>query len=40
MSATSIDIIEDLESRGLVSQMTSGDELKSVLKQGTTLYSG
>lgn len=40
MSATSIDIIEDLESRGLISQMTSGDELKSVLKQGTTLYSG
>lgn len=40
MSATSIDIIEDLESRGLVSQMTSGDELKSVLRQSTTLYSG
>lgn len=40
MSATSIDIIKDLESRGLVSQMTSGDELKSVLKQSTTLYSG
>lgn len=40
MTATSIDIIEDLESRGLVSQMTSGDELKSVLKQGRSLYCG
>lgn len=40
MSATSMDIIGDLESRGLVSQMTSGDELRSVLGQGRTLYCG
>lgn len=40
MSATFMDIIADLESRGLVSQMTSGDELRSVLQQGRTLYSG
>ncbi|MCB1666088.1 MAG: tyrosine--tRNA ligase [Pseudomonadales bacterium] len=35
-----MDIIGDLESRGLVSQMTSGDELRSVLGQGRTLYCG
>ncbi|MDP1932142.1 MAG: tyrosine--tRNA ligase [Gammaproteobacteria bacterium] len=40
MSATSIDIIEDLEARGLVSQMTSGDELRVFLNKGRTLYSG
>ena len=40
MSTTSIDIISDLESRGLVSQMTSGDELKRFLSQSRTLYSG
>lgn len=40
MTAVSMDIIDDLESRGLVAQMTSGDELKSVLQQGKTLYSG
>lgn len=41
MSETSIDIIQDLASRGLISQMTSGDELKTVLGQESrTLYSG
>jgi len=40
MTATSIDIIEDLQNRGLLAQMTSGDELKSVLGEGRTLYSG
>lgn len=40
MTATSIDIIEDLKSRGLLAQMTSGEELKSVLREGRTLYSG
>lgn len=40
MSVTSMDIIGDLESRGLVSQMTSGDELRSVLGQARTLYCG
>ncbi|MDO8273516.1 MAG: tyrosine--tRNA ligase [Gammaproteobacteria bacterium] len=40
MSATSINIINDLESRGLVSQMTSGDELKTFLSRSRTLYSG
>ncbi|MES3008369.1 MAG: tyrosine--tRNA ligase [Pseudomonadota bacterium] len=40
MSVTSFDIIKDLESRGLVSQMTSGDELRTILAQGKTLYSG
>ncbi len=40
MSTTTTDIIDDLESRGLVSQMTSGDELKSVLSTERTLYSG
>lgn len=33
-------IIEDLEGRGLISQMTSGDELRQVLLSGKTLYSG
>ncbi|OGT73279.1 MAG: tyrosine--tRNA ligase [Gammaproteobacteria bacterium RIFCSPLOWO2_02_FULL_57_10] len=40
MSAVSIDIISDLEARGLISQMTSGDELRSFLSEGRTLYSG
>ncbi len=41
MSETSSGIIKDLESRGLISQMTSGDALKAVLGQGSkTLYSG
>lgn len=40
MSTTSFGIISDLESRGLVSQMTSGDELGVFLSQSRTLYSG
>lgn len=40
MSTISFDIISDLESRGLVSQMTSGNELKAFLSQSRTLYSG
>lgn len=40
MPTTSFDIISDLESRGLVSQMSSGDELKAFLSQPRTLYSG
>ncbi len=40
MAAASFDIIKELESRGLVSQMTSGDELRTVLAQSRTLYSG
>src|SRR5690606_3594081 len=40
MTATSFNIIDDLESRGLISQMTSGDELRGVLGTARTLYSG
>jgi tyrosyl-tRNA synthetase len=40
MAAALFDIIKELESRGLVSQMTSGDELRTVLAQSRTLYSG
>lgn len=40
MPTTSFDIIGDLESRGLVSQMSSGDELKAFLSMPRTLYSG
>ena len=40
MSAASIDIIGDLEARGLISQMTSGDELRLFLNTRRTLYSG
>ncbi|MDX1492041.1 MAG: tyrosine--tRNA ligase [Pseudohongiellaceae bacterium] len=40
MSSAVENIIEDLEGRGLVSQMTSGDELKQVLATPRTLYSG
>lgn len=40
MPATSFDIISDLESRGLVSQMSSGDEIKAFLSMPRTLYSG
>jgi len=40
MSSAAGSIIEDLEGRGLISQMTSGDELRQVLASGKTLYSG
>lgn len=40
MPTASFDIIGDLESRGLVSQMSSGDELKGFLSRPRTLYSG
>lgn len=40
MPAAALDIISDLEARGLISQMTSGDELRSFLGKGRTLYSG
>jgi len=41
MSNSGIDVVGDLESRGLISQMTSGDELKIHLNSGSkTLYSG
>jgi tyrosyl-tRNA synthetase len=41
MSNVGIDVVGDLESRGLISQMTSGDELKVHLSGASrTLYSG
>lgn len=40
MTATSFNIIDDLESRGLISQMTSGDELRTVLGSSRALYCG
>jgi tyrosyl-tRNA synthetase len=40
MSSAVGNIIEDLEGRGLISQMTSGDELRQILTSGRTLYSG
>lgn len=40
MTVTSFNIIDDLESRGLISQMTSGDELRTVLGTSRTLYCG
>lgn len=40
MTATSFNIIDDLESRGLISQMTSGDELRTVLGDSRALYCG
>jgi tyrosyl-tRNA synthetase len=41
MAKISFDILADLEARGLVSQMTSGDELREHLSGGSrTLYSG
>lgn len=41
MSENTLDIIADLEARGLVAQATSGDELKMHLAGGSrTLYSG
>jgi len=40
MTATSFKIIDDLESRGLISQMTSGDELRTVLGTSRSLYCG
>jgi len=41
MAKNSFDILADLEARGLVSQMTSGDELREHLSGGArTLYSG
>jgi len=40
VASSSFDIIDDLESRGLIAQMTSGDELRSVLRAKSTLYCG
>ncbi|GFZ75565.1 tyrosine--tRNA ligase [Pseudohongiella nitratireducens] len=41
MSESNVDIISDLESRGLIAQTTSGDELREHLSGGSrTLYSG
>ncbi len=40
MTSTAFDIIRDLESRGLVAQLSSGDELTSVLGASRTLYAG
>lgn len=40
MASSTFDIIDDLEQRGLVAQMTSGDELRSVLHSTCTLYGG
>lgn len=40
MSSAVGNIIEDLDGRGLIAQMTSGDELRQVLSSGKTLYSG
>jgi len=41
MSESHVDIVSDLESRGLIAQTTSGDELREHLSGGSrTLYSG
>jgi tyrosyl-tRNA synthetase len=40
VTSTAFDIIRDLESRGLVAQLSSGDELTSVLGTSRTLYAG
>ncbi len=41
MSDSNVDIVSDLESRGLIAQTTSGDELREHLSSGNrTLYSG
>jgi len=40
VTASSFDIIHDLENRGLIAQMTSGDELRSVLGATHTIYAG
>jgi len=40
MTAVTIDVIRDLDSRGLISQMSSGDDLRTVLEAGCTVYSG
>lgn len=41
MSESNVDIVSDLESRGLIAQTTSGDELREHLSGGSrTLYSG
>ena len=40
MTGSSFNIIDDLDSRGLISQMTSGDELRTVLGTTRTLYCG
>lgn len=40
VTSSTFDIIDDLEQRGLVAQMTSGDELRSVLRENHTLYGG
>jgi tyrosyl-tRNA synthetase len=40
VTSCSFDIIGDLESRGLVAQLSSGDELPGVLSTPRTLYAG
>ncbi len=40
MASSAFDIIDDLESRGLVAQISSGDELPGILQTSRTLYAG
>jgi tyrosyl-tRNA synthetase len=40
VTSSIFDIIDDLERRSLVAQMSSGEELKSVLRSPRTLYAG
>ena len=40
MTSSTFDIIDDLERRGLVAQMSSGEELTSILRSPRTLYAG
>lgn len=40
MASSAFDIIGDLESRGLVAQLSSGDELPGILSTSKTLYAG
>jgi len=40
VTSSAFDIIGDLESRGLVAQLSSGDELPGVLSTSRTLYAG
>ncbi len=40
VASSAFDIIGDLESRGLVAQLSSGDELSGILQASRTLYAG
>jgi tyrosyl-tRNA synthetase len=40
VTSSTFDIIDDLERRGLVAQMSSGEELTSILRSPRTLYAG